>query len=210
MGRFGTNLAPNLTPPAPEGRTGRGSPRIWMALAAAVLAGSAVGCGAPEEETTTVPSSEAAVAAASVSTAAPTTAAAVPPTTVAAAAPPTTTVPTTAAPTTAVAVTTTTAAPTTTVPPPTTAAPPEGTFIDLEVTDGRLEGGARREAARLGEEVTIRVSGDSADHVHIHGYDLFLHLTEGAGEFVFTADIPGVFEIELEEAGVTLVQLEVS
>ena len=208
MGRFGTNLAPNLTPPAPGGRTGRASPRIWMALAAAVLAGSAVGCGAAGEETNTVPPSEAAVAAASISTTAPTTAAAVPPTTVAAAAPPTTAVPTTAAPTTAPAPTT--AAPTTIVPPPTTAAPPEGTFIDLEVTDGRLEGGARREAARLGEEVTIRVSGDSADHVHIHGYDLFLHLTEGAGELVFTADIPGVFEIELEEAGVTLVQLEVS
>ena len=180
-----------------------------MALAAAVLAGSAIGCGAPGEETTTVPPSEAAVAATAVSTAA-VPATTVPPTTVTATAPPTTTTPTTAAPTTAVAVTTTTAAPTTTVPPTTTAAPPEGTFIDLEVTDGRLEGGARREAARLGEEVTIRVSGDSSDHVHIHGYDLFLHLTEGAGELVFTADIPGVFEIELEEAGVTLVQLEVS
>lgn len=205
MGRFGTNLAPNLTPPAPDGRAGRASPRVWMALAAAALAGMAVGCGPPGEEATTVPSSEVAVTAAAVSTtatAAPTTT--VPPTTVAAAVSPTTTVPTTAAPTTTVAVTTTTAAPTTTV------APPAGTVIDLEVTDGRLAGGARREAARLGEEVTIRVSGDSSDHVHVHGYDLFLHLTEGAGELVFTADIPGVFEIELEEAGVTLVRLEVS
>lgn len=184
-----------------------------MALAAAALAGAAVGCGAPGEETNTVPPSDVTVAAA-VSTTTPTTAAAptttVPPATVAAAAPPSTTVPTTAAPTTAVAITTTAPAPTTTVPPATTAAPLEGTVIVLEVTDGRLAGGARREAARLGEEVTLRVSGDSADHVHIHGYDLFLHLTEGAGELVFTADIPGVFEIELEEAGVTLVQLEVS
>ena len=80
----------------------------------------------------------------------------------------------------------------------------------MEVTDGQIAGGARRETARLGEDVTIRVSGNSADHVHVHGYDLFLHLTEGAGELVFTADIPGVFEIELEEAGVTLIQLEVS
>ena len=211
MGRFGTNPAPNLTSSAPGGRAGGTSPRVRMALAAAALAGAAVGCGAPGEETTTVPSSAVAVTAAAVSTtttAAPTTT--VPPATVAAAAPPSTTVPTTAAPTTAVAITTTAPAPTTTVPPATTAAPLEGTVIVLEVTDGRLAGGARREAARLGEEVTLRVSGDSADHVHIHGYDLFLHLTEGAGELVFTADIPGVFEIELEEAGVTLVQLEVS
>ena len=58
--------------------------------------------------------------------------------------------------------------------------------------------------------MTIRVSGNSTDHVHIHGYDLFLHLENGAGELAFVADIPGVFEIELEEAGIVLVQLEVS
>lgn len=58
--------------------------------------------------------------------------------------------------------------------------------------------------------MTVRVSGDSDDHVHIHGYDLFLHLEDGAGELAFTADIPGVFEIELEEAGILLVRLEVS
>ena len=125
-------------------------------------------------------------------------------------APPPTTVSTTAPPP--------MTAPTTTAPPPTTVptttattiAPPSVTIIELEVTDGRLEGGARREAAALGEEVTIRVSGNSADHVHIHGYDLFLHLADGAGELTFIADIPGVFEIELEEAGIVLVQLEVS
>ncbi len=108
----------------------------------------------------------------------------------------------------------TTTAPTTATPPTTkpttTTAPPSGTVIELEITDGKLEGGARREAASLGEEVTVRVSGNSADHVHVHGYDLFLHLEDGAGELAFVADIPGVFEIELEEAGIVLVQLEVS
>ncbi len=206
MGRLGTNLAPNLTVAAPGGRTERISPRVWKAVAVAALAWAAAGCGGPGEETNAVPpATVTAVTTTTVpTTAAPTTTA--PPATVAAttttAVTTTTTVPTTAAPT-------TTAAPATTVAP--TAAPqPAGTIIDLEVTDGQIAGGARREAARLGEEVTIRVIGNSADHVHVHGYDLFLHLTEGAGELVFTADIPGVFEIELEEAGITLIQLEVS
>ena len=208
MGRLGTNLAPNLTVAAPGGRTERISPRVWKAVAVAALAWAAAGCGGPGEETNAVP--PATVTAVTTTTAPPVTAApttTAPPATVAAttttaAVTTTTAVPTTAAPT-------TTAAPATTVAP--TAAPqPAGTVIDLEVTDGQIAGGARREAARLGEEVTIRVSGDSADHVHVHGYDLFLHLTEGAGELVFTADIPGVFEIELEEAGITLIQLEVS
>lgn len=208
MGRLGTNLAPNLTVAAPGGRAERISPRVWKAVAVVALAWAAAGCGGPGEETNAVPpATVTAVTTTSAppATAAPTTAA--PPATVAAttttaAVTTTTAVPTTAAPTTA-------AAPATTVAP--TAVPqPAGTIIDLEVTDGQIAGGARREAARLGEEVTIRVSGNSADHVHVHGYDLFLHLTEGARELVFTADIPGVFEIELEEAGITLIQLEVS
>ncbi len=206
MGRLGTNLAPNLTVAAPGGRAERISPRVWKAVAVAALAWAAAGCGGPGEETNAVPP---ATVTAVTTTAAPATAA---PTT---AAPPATV----AATTTTVAVTTTTAVPATAVPAtaatattvaPTAAPQPAGTIIDLEVTDGQITGGARREAARLGEEVTIRVSGNSADHVHVHGYDLFLHLTEGAGELVFTADIPGVFEIELEEAGITLIQLEVS
>ena len=208
MGRLGKNLAPNLTVAAPGGRAERMSPRVWKAVAALALAWTAAGCGGPGEETNAVP--PATVTAVTTTGSIPTTTAppattAAPPATVAAtttaASATTTAVPTTAA----VSIPTTTAAPATTVAPQ-----PAGTVIDLEVTDGQIAGGARREPARLGEEVTIRVSGNSADHVHVHGYDLFLHLAEGAGEMVFIADIPGVFEIELEKAGVTLIQLEVS
>ena len=72
-----------------------------------------------------------------------------------------------------------------------------------------LEGGARRQSVSLGDEITVRVSGTSTDHVHIHGYDLFIDLTDGSGELTFAADIPGVFEIELEGSGTLLVQMEV-
>ena len=70
-------------------------------------------------------------------------------------------------------------------------------------------GGARRESVSLGKEVTVRVSGAGSDHVHVHGYDLFVDLVDGAGELTFTASIPGVFEIELEDSGTLLVQMEV-
>lgn len=191
MGRSGKNPASNLT--AACRRMGTGVAAGFLLLAAA--------CGGPGETEGLVPATTADRPAPQ------TTADDEPPPVIS----------------TTVAASTTTApppmtAPTTTAPPPTTVptttattiAPPSGTIIELEVTDGRLEGGARREAAPLGEEVTVRVSGNSADHVHIHGYDLFLHLEDGEGELAFTADIPGVFEIELEEAGIVLVQLEVS
>ena len=84
-----------------------------------------------------------------------------------------------------------------------------GSVIELTLVDGELVGGARRESVSLGEEVAVRVSGAGSDHVHVHGYDLFVDLVDGAGELTFTASIPGVFEIELEDSGTLLVQMEV-
>ena len=186
--------------------------RAGTAAAAGFLLLAAAACGGTGETEDPVPATNADRAAPQATIADPPA-----PVTSTTAAPTTTVVTTTRPTTTAVAAdsSSTVAAPTTIAPPTTTApttttAPPSGTIIELEITGGRLEGGARREAAPLGEEVTVRVSGNSADHVHVHGYDLFLHLEDGAGELAFVADIPGVFEIELEEAGIVLVQLEVS
>lgn len=98
----------------------------------------------------------------------------------------------------------------TTAVPPTTEADPPGVVIDLMVTDGSVEGGVRREPVRIGETVTLRVSGNTSDEVHIHGYDLHIHLDEGRGELTFEASIPGVFEVELERTHTLVLQLEVS
>ena len=124
---------------------------------------------------------------------------------------PVTVAPASSAPTTAVPVT---VAPASSAPAsvaPTTEAPvsADGSVIELVVVEGELVGGARRESVPLGEEVTIRVSGAGADEVHVHGYDLFVELSGGSGELAFTADIPGVFEVELEGSGTLLVQMEV-
>ena len=105
---------------------------------------------------------------------------------------------------------------TTTVPQTDAATTPDpvgqdpGNLIELVVTGGDLIGGARTERVPLGEEVVLRVTGDSDDEVHVHGYDLFVHLSDGEGELTFTADIPGVFEVELEGSHQLLVSLEVS
>ena len=102
------------------------------------------------------------------------------------------------------------AAHTTTTVPPTTEADPPGVVIDLTITDGSVEGGVRREAARVGQWVTLRVSGNASDEVHIHGYDLYIELVEGQGRLTFEASIPGVFEVELERTHTLVLQLEVS
>ena len=104
---------------------------------------------------------------------------------------------------------TTTVATTTTLPP-TTEADPGGVVIDLTITDGSVEGGVRRESVRVGETVTLRVTGNTSDEVHIHGYDLHVHLDDGRGRLTFEASIPGVFEVELERTHTLVLQLEVS
>ncbi len=101
-------------------------------------------------------------------------------------------------------------APSTTTVPATTEADPPGVVIDLTITDGSVEGGVRRVAARVGQWVTLRVSGNASDEVHIHGYDLYIELIEGQGRLTFEASIPGVFEVELERAHTLVLQLEVS
>lgn len=120
---------------------------------------------------------------------------------------PDTTTGTTAPTTTTVA---TIASTTTTKVPPTSEADPPGVVIDLTITDGSVEGGVRREDARVGQWVTLRVSGNASDEVHIHGYDLYIELIEGQGRLTFEASIPGVFEVELERTHTLILQLEVS
>jgi hypothetical protein len=85
-----------------------------------------------------------------------------------------------------------------------------GRVITLVVSGGRVEGGFRREKVKLGEAVVLRVTSDTADEVHVHGYDKKADVAAGStAEISFTADIPGVFEVELEERKLKLLELEV-
>ena len=113
----------------------------------------------------------------------------------------------------------TTTAPTTTeAPPATTEAPPATTTeaatapvqVDVVVVGGGPQGGIVRESVDLDSEVVVTVTSDVADEVHVHGYDLMADVAPGAPATIrFTADAPGRFEIELENTGVQIAELEV-
>ena len=103
--------------------------------------------------------------------------------------------------------------------PASTTAPPAATststtaagrVISVTVRGGRPEGGVRRERVSLGETVVLRVASDTADEVHVHGYDAKADVAAGGtAEIVFEADIPGVIEVELEESKVPILELEI-
>ena len=106
----------------------------------------------------------------------------------------------------------TTTAPTTTEAPPatTTEAAPGPAQVDVVVVGGEPQGGIVRESVDLDSEVVVTVISDVADEVHVHGYDLMADVAPGAPATIrFTADAPGRFEIELEDTGVQIAELEV-
>lgn len=92
-----------------------------------------------------------------------------------------------------------------------TTAAADGVVIVIRVEGGTVVGGSQRFDVPLGDAVTLRVTSDVADEVHVHGYDRKVDLVPGVeASLTFEAEIPGVFEIELEERGLQIAQLEVS
>jgi len=90
------------------------------------------------------------------------------------------------------------------------ATPPEGHTLRVEVADGRVAEQSGSTEVPLGEQVSLRVECDTADEVHVHGYDAAAPCAPASAAVVeFTADIPGVFEVELENAGLPLLDLTV-
>ncbi|MHA6792165.1 hypothetical protein ACVGVM_01375 [Pseudonocardia bannensis] len=83
--------------------------------------------------------------------------------------------------------------------------------VELRYAGGVVEGGVARIAIPAGSTVELVVASDVADEVHLHGYDRSSFVTAGATTTLrFVADLPGVFEVELEQRGHPLAQLEVS
>jgi predicted RNA-binding protein with TRAM domain len=96
----------------------------------------------------------------------------------------------------------------TTEPPPTTPTP-EGLELEVEVEDGDVRGPGTATVS-LGDEVVLVVEADVSDEVHVHGYDLMDDVApDEPARITFDADTAGIFEIELEEAGLLLVRLKV-
>ena len=106
--------------------------------------------------------------------------------------------------------TTTSAEPSSTAEPTTTTAGFSGTLIEARVTGGEVDTASRRVRVSRGETVRIEVESDHAEEVHVHGYDLKEDVAPGKPAVIeFTADAPGVFEVELEEAALKLFELQV-
>jgi ABC-type Fe3+-hydroxamate transport system substrate-binding protein len=84
------------------------------------------------------------------------------------------------------------------------------TVVRIVVVDAAPKGGIVREAVKKGDKVVISVASDTADEIHLHGYDLSRDVAAGGtARIAFTATLPGRFEVELENRGVQIGDLTV-
>ena len=91
-----------------------------------------------------------------------------------------------------------------------TASGATGQRIEVSFAHGKITGATGRVPVAKGRPVTLVVTSDVADEVHLHGYDIEKELTPGKpATLQFTATLTGVFEVELHEANVVLVRLQV-
>ncbi len=87
---------------------------------------------------------------------------------------------------------------------------PEPQRFTATVANGLVEGGSQRWKAEQGAKVTIVVKSDTDDEIHVHGYDETADISGGSGKVTFTADMEGVYEVELEGSHLPVGTLEVS
>lgn len=79
------------------------------------------------------------------------------------------------------------------------------------VRDGEPVGGLAELSYDQGQQVRFKVSSDVTDEIHVHGYDISREVEAGgSANLEFTADIEGIFEVELEERAVPIAELTVN
>jgi hypothetical protein len=105
---------------------------------------------------------------------------------------------------------TSTATPTSSTGSTSTATTPEPAVQTVRVVNGQPAGGIKTISYTKGDQIRLKVQSDTADEIHVHGYDLKKDVTAGGSvEFDFKATIEGRFEVELENAGTQIAMLEV-
>ena len=79
-----------------------------------------------------------------------------------------------------------------------------------------MENGAKTEgldtiSVRVGETVRFEVEADTVAEIHVHGYDLSFETVPDEPVLVeFVADATGIFEVEIEQTALHLVDIEVT
>jgi hypothetical protein len=85
-----------------------------------------------------------------------------------------------------------------------------GSALRIKIEDGHAVGGVKELTVSKGDTVTVEVSTDTPQEIHIHGYELEQEARPGApAKFKFTADLEGIFDVESHASAAQLAKLVV-
>jgi hypothetical protein len=104
-------------------------------------------------------------------------------------------------------------APSTTSTPSTSTeeAPAEPAVPTVRVVDAKPQGGVKKLDFDKGDQIRFKVVSDTADEIHVHGYDLMKDVEKGgSASFSFKGSIDGRFVVELEDHGEQIAELDVA
>jgi hypothetical protein len=88
------------------------------------------------------------------------------------------------------------------------AAPPPPPTV--RVVDAKPQGGIKKLNFNKGDQIRFKVVSDTADEIHVHGYDLMKDVPKnGSVTFSFKGSIDGRFVVELEGHGEQIAELDV-
>ena len=83
--------------------------------------------------------------------------------------------------------------------------------IDVTVANGKVNPSGATIRVKAGQTVLVKAVSDTAEELHIHGYDKELELAPGKPASVkFTANMKGTFEVETHKSGKLVAKLVVS
>ena len=89
------------------------------------------------------------------------------------------------------------------------AAPPAPPTV--RVVDAKPQGGVQKLDFDKGDQIRFRIVSDTADEIHVHGYDLMKDVPKGGSvTFSFKGSIDGRFVVELEGHGEQIAELDVA
>lgn len=96
-------------------------------------------------------------------------------------------------------------------PEPAPPAPTRPTYVQIRAKALKPVGGVKKITVEKGDTVRFEVRSDRVDEGHLHGYDISKPVGPGVrARYSFTAKLEGVFELELEDAGVPIGELQVN
>jgi hypothetical protein len=89
--------------------------------------------------------------------------------------------------------------------------PAEPAIPTVRVVDAKPQGGVKKLEFDKGDQIRFKVVSDTADEIHVHGYDLMKDVEKGGSvSFSFEGSIDGRFVVELEDHEEQIAELDVA